>query len=99
MKPEELLIDFVCNTQLGDIPETALQTVKNQLLTIVGTTVAGAGEDGCEEAVRFYRDLGGKEEAPIFIHGGKIPAQDAAFVNAVMGRALDLCDSIARVLT
>lgn len=95
MKTEERLIEFVCRTRFEDLPEEALATSKSQFLTIVGTTVAGAAEDGCIEAVRLYRDLGGREEATILIHGGRVPAHDAAFVNAVMGRALDLCDSIA----
>ncbi len=95
MKAEETLVDFVCRTALEDVPEAVRETVKNQFLTIVGTTVAGAFEDGCEQAVRFYRELGGKAEATILVHGGKIPAHDAAFVNGVMARALDLCDSIA----
>jgi 2-methylcitrate dehydratase PrpD len=85
MKNEEKLIDFVCRTRFEDIPEAVLRTVRNQFLTIVGTTVAGAAEDGCEEAVQFYRELGGKEEATILIYGGKIPAHDAAFVNAAYG--------------
>ena len=95
MKTEERLVEFVCRTRFEDLPEDALATTKSQLLTIVGTTVAGATEDGCLEAVRLYRDLGGREEATILIYGGKVPAHDAAFVNALMGRALDLCDSIA----
>jgi len=95
VKTEERLVEFICDTRFEDLAEEALATTKNQFLTIVGTTVAGAMEDGCFEAVRLYRDLGGREEATILIHGGKIPAHDAAFVNAVMGRALDLCDSIA----
>ena len=95
MKTEERLVEFVCGTRFEDLAGDAVETVKNQFLTIVGTTVAGAMEDGCMEAVRLYRDFGGREEATILIHGGKIPAHDAAFVNAVMGRALDLCDSIA----
>ena len=95
MKSEELLVDFICNTKFEDFPERALRTVKNQFLAIAGTTIAGASEDGCEEAVRFYQELGGREEATILVHGGKLPAHDAAFVNAVMARALDLCDSIA----
>jgi len=76
---EEELIDFVYRTRFEDIPETALRTVKNQFLTIVGTTMAGAAEDGCEEVVQFYRELGGKEEATILIYGGKIPAHDVGF--------------------
>ena len=95
MKSEDRLVDFVTHACLGDVPEGAKRTVKNQLLTIAGTTLAGAAEGGCEETVRFYREMRGKEEATILVHGGKIPAHDAAFVNAVMARALDLCDSIA----
>ena len=95
MKSEERLVDFICNARFEEFPQSALRTVKNQFLAIAGTTVAGACESGCEEAIHFYRELGGKEEATILVHGGKLPAHDAAFVNAVMARALDLCDSIA----
>jgi 2-methylcitrate dehydratase PrpD len=95
MGTEEKLIDFVCKARFEDFPEAVLETIRNQFLGIAGTIVAGAAEDGCKEAVRFYRELGGKEEATILVHGGKIPAHDAAFVNAVMARALDLCDSMA----
>jgi 2-methylcitrate dehydratase PrpD len=95
MGTEDRLLDWVCGATFEDFPKSTLQTVRNQLLTIVGTTIAGATEDGCEEAVRFYRGLGGKEEATILLYGGRIPAHDAAFVNGVMGRALDLCDSMA----
>jgi 2-methylcitrate dehydratase PrpD len=95
MKAEEKIIDFVCNRRFEDLPKSALETIKNQFLAITGTTLAGATEDGCEQAVRFYRMLGGKEEATILVHGGKIPAHDAAFVNAAMARALDFCDAIA----
>lgn len=95
MKTEEKLIDFVCDTKFEDLPLTAIRTIKNQFLAIAGTTLAGATENGCEQAVRFYRELGGKEEATILVHGGKIPAHDAAFVNAAMARALDFCDAMA----
>lgn len=95
MRTEQRLLDWISKCGSGDFPDSALKTVKNQFLTIVGTTIAGAMEDGCEEAVRLYRELGGKQEATILIHGGKIPAHDAAFVNAVMARSLDLCDSMA----
>ena len=95
MKAEEKIVDFVCDTRFKDLPQAVLRTIKNQLLAVTGTTLAGATEDGCEQAVRFFRELGGKEEATILVHGGKIPAHDAAFVNGTMARALDFCDAIA----
>jgi 2-methylcitrate dehydratase PrpD len=95
MKAEEKFVDFVCDMRFKDLPEAVLKTIKNQLLAVAGTILAGATEDGCEQAVRFFRELGGKEEATILVHGGKIPAHDAAFVNGTMARALDFCDAIA----
>jgi len=95
MKTEEKIVDFVCDTRFKDLPQSVLKTVKNQLLAVTGTTLAGATEDGCEQAIQFFRELGGKEEATILVHGGKIPAHDAAFVNGAMARALDFCDAIA----
>jgi 2-methylcitrate dehydratase PrpD len=95
LKNEEKLVDFICNTRYSDLPELPKMTIRKQLLAIIGTILAGARQDGCEDAVRFYKELGGREEATILVHGGRIPAHDAAFVNGAMARALDLCDSIA----
>jgi 2-methylcitrate dehydratase PrpD len=95
MKAEEKLIAFINETRFADIPSAALRTVKYQVLAVIGTTIAGATADGCETAVRLFRELGGKQEATILVHGGRIPAHDAAFVNGIMARALDFCDSMA----
>ena len=95
MKAEEKLVAFVHDTRFEEIPADALRIVRYQILAIIGTTVAGATADGCETAVQLYKELGGKEEATILVHGGRIPAHDAAFVNGVMARALDFCDSMA----
>ncbi|MBW2284578.1 MAG: MmgE/PrpD family protein [Deltaproteobacteria bacterium] len=95
MKTERALVKYVLGAHFEDIPETALETLKNVVLTVLGTTIAGAEEDGCESLVALYKGWGGKGEAGILIHGGKVPAQDAAFLNSVMARALDFCDAMA----
>jgi 2-methylcitrate dehydratase PrpD len=95
METEKRLVEYVCGATFSDIPADALDVVKNQLLTVLGTTIAGASAEGCERLVDLYRELGGKEEATILIHGGKVPAQSAALVNGVMARALDFCDALA----
>ncbi len=95
MKAEAKLVSFIRDTRFADIPPAALKTVKHQILAVLGTTIAGATADGCEAAVQLYRELGGKQESTILVHGGRIPAQDAAFVNGVMARALDFCDALA----
>ena len=50
---------------------------------------------GVETLAAMARDIGGREEATIFVHGGKVPAHRAAMVNGVMARALDFCDALA----
>jgi 2-methylcitrate dehydratase PrpD len=92
---EQAIAKFVCETRFNDIPAVALETIRYSLLGVLGTTIAGAAAEGCETVVDIARELGGKPEASILVHGGKVPAQQAAFVNAVMARALDFEDSMA----
>jgi 2-methylcitrate dehydratase PrpD len=95
VKTEEKLVEYVVRTRYSDIPPIPLQIAKNVMLTVIGTTIAGSTAEGCEDLVKFYREIGGKEEATILIYDGKVPAENAAFVNGVMGRALDFCDAMA----
>jgi 2-methylcitrate dehydratase PrpD len=92
---EQEIARFVCQTSFSDIPAVALETIRDQSLGVLGTTIAGASAEGCGTVVEMARELGGKPEASILIHGDKVPAQQAAFANAVMARALDFEDSMA----
>jgi 2-methylcitrate dehydratase PrpD len=94
MENERRVVEYVCRTGFADIPPTALKVIKDQVLAVLGTTIGGAWVEGSETVAGLARDLGGKAEASILIHGGKVPAQQAAFVNAVMARALDFCDAV-----
>lgn len=95
MDVEKALVEYIVHTDLKGIPQTPLDTIRNMVLTVLGTTVGGCKAEGCEPLVLFYKTMGGKEEATIFIHGGRIPAQHAALVNSVMARALDFDDAMA----
>lgn len=95
MSAEEQIVDYICNTGFEDFSAAALKTVTNMLRADIGTTIAGARADGCEEMVAFCRDTGGAPEATLLLHGGLVPAQSAALANAMMSRALDFCDAIA----
>jgi 2-methylcitrate dehydratase PrpD len=95
MSIEHELVRFVCRTAYEDLKPGPLLTIKNQLLTVLGTTLAGSTQAGCQTLIDFYLSQGGKEEATILIYGGRIPAQAAALVNGVMARALDFDDALA----
>lgn len=94
MKTEQAVARWVSQTRFEDISPTCISTVKDLLLTDIGTLIGGAFAEGCEAVVNAAKEQGGKPEASILVHGGKVPAQQAAFANAMMARALDFCDSV-----
>jgi len=95
MKFEKQIVDYVLNTKFEDIPRGAIDTTKRMLLADIGTAIAGVQADGCQELADFYRCEGGAPEASVLLHGGKLPAQNAVFVNAMTSRAMDFCDALA----
>lgn len=94
MNAEKKIVEYINQTTFDDLSDAALETVRNMLRADIGTTIAGAHADGCRELVEYCRQQGGVPEATLLIHGGLVPAQSAAFANAVMSRALDFCDAI-----
>lgn len=94
METEKKLAEYVAGTRFDDLPAEPIDTMKNVILTVLGTTIAGATAEGCEALVDQVKEWGGRKEATILIHGGKVPACNAAFVNGTMARALDFCDAM-----
>lgn len=95
MSPEEQLADFVVTVKPTDISEDASRVVRNTILTVLGTVIAGATEDGCPQLRRLLVERGGKAEATTLVHGDRLPAASAALLNGTMARALDYCDAMA----
>ena len=95
MEVEKKLVDYLVQTKFESIPQEPIQTIKNMVLTVLGTTLAGSSSEGCEEMIAYYSKMGGKNEATVFVHGAKMPAPNTAFVNSVMARSLDFCDAMA----
>jgi 2-methylcitrate dehydratase PrpD len=95
MKIEKQMIDYFAHAGFEDIPRDAIAVTQKVVMTIIGTAVAGAHEQGVEPLVGHHCRTGGKPEATIFVHGGCIPADRAAFINAYMARAVDYCDSMS----
>jgi 2-methylcitrate dehydratase PrpD len=94
METEKRLAQYVIDTAYEDLPEKPISVVKDVTLTVLGTTLAGANAEGCRDLVRQVRQWGGRKEATILIHGGKVPAYNAALVNSTMARAVDFCDGM-----
>lgn len=94
METEKKLVEYILDTNYDDLPKEPVDTIKNVILTVLGTTIAGATLDGYDMLLKQIKEWGGKEEATILIHGGRAPAHNAALVNSFMARATDFCEGM-----
>ena len=94
MAIEEKLAEYVIGLRYEDLPARVAAAAKNLVLTIIGTTIAGARTQGVDDLLGQVRQWGGREEADVFIYGGRVPAHNAALINSYMARALDFDDGI-----
>lgn len=90
--PEATIAAWASSLCYEDLPADVVAGMKLLLRTIIGTAVAGATADGCEDVVAQVMEWGGTTEASIWFHGGKVPVHAAALANSTMARALDICD-------
>ncbi len=93
MNVEETLVSNILKTGYEDIPHNIVQITKRQILDGLGVILAGTTADGIKELVELMQEWGGAEQATIIGHGIKVPAPNAAQVNAAMMHALDFDDS------
>ncbi len=76
-----------------DIPPDIVDITKKQILDILGVMLGGSSRPGIRELAELIGEWGGKEESTVFCFGHKVPAPNAAQVNAAMGHALDYDDT------
>jgi 2-methylcitrate dehydratase PrpD len=95
MAIEKILANFVIKTQYQEIPAPAVSVVRHILMTVLGTAVAGASEDGVQEALLVYATPAGNASARALVFGTAMPPASAATVGGLMARALDYCDAMA----
>lgn len=94
MELEKKIVEYILNARLEDFPRQDVDIARSMILTNVGTIVAGASAEGCKKLADLVKEWGGKEEATILIHGGKVPAHHAVLANSNMARALDIDDAM-----
>ncbi|MFA7394190.1 MAG: MmgE/PrpD family protein [Pigmentiphaga sp.] len=93
--PELALADFVHRLSLDDVPAEAQAVVQHMMMAVIGTGMAGAGEDGIAALREILCEAGGAPQATTLVFGDRLPAAAAAQFNATMCRALDYCDAMA----
>jgi 2-methylcitrate dehydratase PrpD len=95
METERKLAQYVSDSKYSDLPRESVDVIKKVVLTVMGTTLAGATAEGCDALISQVREWAGKKESTILVYGGKVPAYNAVLVNSFMARALDFCDAMS----
>lgn len=88
-----LMLERLREIRYGALPISTVEAAKKNIMDTLAVALAGVNADGCGTLVDLYRHWGGRQEASILLHGSKIPAHCAAFVNATMAHALDWDDT------
>jgi 2-methylcitrate dehydratase PrpD len=86
------LSKLAIETKADDLSEEAYTAAKKAVLDALGCAMAGYEASGVPAVVEMTKDWGGREEATIWFHGGKVPGPAATFANSVQTHALDLDD-------
>ena len=92
MDASYLFAENFVKTQYEDLSEGVVEATKKEILDLLGVAVGGSSEPGAKELLEIVLDWGGKEESSIIGSGIKVPAPNAAHVNATMAHALDYDD-------
>jgi len=86
------LSKMAVETKAEEITPEAYRAAKVAVLDAVGCAMAGYQASGVPAVVKLTKEWGGREEATIWFHGGKVPGPAATFANSVQTHALDLDD-------
>jgi 2-methylcitrate dehydratase PrpD len=92
--PALALAGHVCRRGYADLPASAIESTRRDILDTFGCMLGGSGSPGIGELFAVISHWGGVEESSVLLHGARLPAPQAALLNASMGHALDFDDTL-----
>ncbi len=87
------LAAHVTRTGFADLPAATVVATKRDILDTIGCILGGSGAPGIDALVAIADHWGGREESNVLLRGRRLPAPQAALLNASMGHALDFDDT------
>jgi 2-methylcitrate dehydratase PrpD len=91
------LAAFIVETPSSDVPAAVLDAARDALIDTLGVGIVGSTEEVGEIALRYVAGLGAKREASVWGTHVATTMAEAAFVNGILGHALDFDDVHASV--
>lgn len=93
MDSSQIVARHVADLTYENLPASAVEAAKRNLLDTVGVAIAGALAPGCREVVGLVVDNGGSPQATVWGTGRKVSATEAALANGTMAHAHDFDDT------
>lgn len=87
--PLEKLVSHVVDTAFEDLPALVVEKTKTFLLDTIGVGIAGSSGAGISELKEVASTWGESAEARVWLTGERMPAQQAAIVNAYQIHCLE----------
>jgi len=88
------LAQHVCRTGYADLPASTVASAGRDILDTFGCMLGGSGSPGIDELFAVISRWGGLPESRVLLRGLRLPAPQAALLNASMGHALDFDDTL-----
>jgi 2-methylcitrate dehydratase PrpD len=92
--PAVLLAAHVHRTSFADLPPATIAATKRDIIDTFGCMLGGTGAPGIPTLLKLAKRWGGREESGVLLHDLRLPAPEAALLNAAMGHALDFDDTL-----
>jgi 2-methylcitrate dehydratase PrpD len=92
--PAWALAQHVCRTGYADLPASAVEAARRDILDTFGCMLGGSGSPGIAELFAVVSRWGGLAESRVLLRGVSLPGPQAALLNASMGHALDFDDTL-----
>jgi 2-methylcitrate dehydratase PrpD len=88
------LAEHVCRTRYADLPASTIHSARRDIVDTFGCMLGGSGSPGIDELFAVIGLWGGRQESRVLLRGTRLPAPQAALLNASMGHALDFDDTL-----
>jgi 2-methylcitrate dehydratase PrpD len=92
--PAWALAEHVCATGFADLPAATRAATRNDILDTFGCLLGGSGAPGIAELARVMSGWGGAPQSQVMLWQRRLPAPQAAMLNASMAHALDFDDTL-----
>jgi 2-methylcitrate dehydratase PrpD len=76
------LARHVCSTGYADLPASAVESARRDILDTFGCMLGGSGSPGIDELFAVIARCGGREESCVLCRGIRLPAPQATLLAA-----------------